>query len=189
MPSGHGPSPDPEDHLTLKKLKTSHSRESKSQTQILVQTSIPAQSNLNIPPILLQPIIPPAIPTVLFEVVNVEDSDEEQNFQSLQANIFNEISSLPNQTPNISTSNEAELSVQPTAEQPIMHTAEVQTESIIAEQTTDMLPEQQPAKQILEQPTPEQITIPSTSVPETSSSEQQTKTTTVEDLPCTPPDS
>ena len=75
-----------------------------------------------------------------------------------------------------------------------MYTADVQTELVDAEQITVVMPEQPPAEQVLEQPTSEQTTIPSATVPETFSSEQQTRPATtvedlpeIEDLPCTPP--
>ena len=87
LSSGQNPSPDPEDYLTLKKLKASYSQESKSQSHISVQTSTPAQTTVNIQPILSQPIniqpilsqsiTPLVIPTPFFEVVDIEDSDEE----------------------------------------------------------------------------------------------------------------
>ena len=150
LSGGPNPSPDPEDHLTLKKLKASHSHESKSQTQIPVQTSTPTQTTVNIPPILSQPTIPPVNPTPLFEVVHIEESDEEQDLQSLQTNIFNEISSPPNQTTTRLTLAEAELPIESTAEQPITLTADVQAEPIAAEHTTVMVPEQPLAEQIPE---------------------------------------
>ena len=109
LSGGQNPSPDPEDHLTLKKLKASHSHESKSQTQIPIQTSTSTQTTVNIPPILPQPTIPPVIPTPHFEVVNIEDSDEEWDLQSLQTNIFNKISSPLNQTTTRPTLAEAKL--------------------------------------------------------------------------------
>ena len=74
--------------------------------------------------------------------MNIEDSDEEQDLQSLQTNIFNEISSPPNQSTVKPIVSEAELPIQPTAEQSIMHTADMQTEPIIAEHATDVVPEQ-----------------------------------------------
>ena len=108
MSSGQNPSPDPDDHLTLKKLKASHSQESKSQSHISVQTLTPVQPNLNTQPIpsqsvntqpnLCQSTIPSTIPTSHLEVVDIEDSDEEQGLQGIQTNIFNEISSPPIQT-------------------------------------------------------------------------------------------
>ena len=73
--------------------------------------------------------------------MDIEDSDEEQGLQSLQTNIFNEISSPPNQTTIKSTLFEAEPLGQPTPEQPITHTTDVQSEQVIAGHTTAVMSE------------------------------------------------
>ena len=81
------PSPDTDDHLTLKRLKVLHSQVSNSHTQASVQTSKPIQPTIN-----TQPTMPSTILTLSPEVVDIKDSVEEQG---LQANIFNKISSPP----------------------------------------------------------------------------------------------
>ena len=79
LSSGHIPNPDTDDHLTLKRLKVLHSQESKSQSHTSVQTSTSAQSIVNTQlTILSQPTVPSTIPTPLPEVMDIEDSDEEQ---------------------------------------------------------------------------------------------------------------
>ena len=106
LSSGQNPSLVPKDHLTLKKLKASYSQEFKSQSHISIQTPTPAQTTVNIQPTTLsqsinkQPILSQSTTLVIYaslpEVVDIEDSNEKQGLQSLQANIFNEISSSLN---------------------------------------------------------------------------------------------
>ena len=55
-------------------------------------------------------------PTSLPEIVDIEDSDEEKGLQSLQANIFNEISSPPNQATTKPTLSGVGLPEQPITE-------------------------------------------------------------------------
>ena len=148
-------SPDIDDHLTLKRLKVLHSQESKSQT--LVQTSTLVQLSVIIQPILSQPITTQpilsqpintqpilsqsttlaAISTPLFEVVDIEEYDEEQGLQSLQTSIFNEISSPPNQATIIPTLPRAGPSEQLIAEQPIKDTSHAQPEQMVSEHIID----------------------------------------------------
>ena len=112
--------------MTLKRLKVLHSQEFKSQSHTSVQTLTLAQSTINTQPtILSHPTIPSAIPTPLPEVVDIEDSDEEQG---LQANIFNEISSPPTQATIKPTLSRARPLEQPIAEQLIKHTTDAQPE-------------------------------------------------------------
>ena len=84
--------------------------------------------------------------------MDIEDSDEEQGFQSLQASIYNKISSPPNQATVKPALSGARLPEQSTAEQPIMHTTDVQSEQIVAEHDTNVM---------LEQPTTEHTTTSS----------------------------
>ena len=74
--------------------------------------------------------------------MDIEDSNEEQGLQSLQANIFNEISSPPNQATVKLTLSRARPPEQPTVEQPIMLTTDMQSEHIIAEHDTNVMLEQ-----------------------------------------------
>ena len=69
LKSDFSPSPDEDGHLTIKKLKVQHS------AQTPIQSSRPTQ---------------PA--TFTPEIINIEDSDEEQ-LQGLKTNIFNKFSS------------------------------------------------------------------------------------------------
>ena len=96
LSSGRIPSPDPEDHLTLKKLKISHSQETTSQSIVQIPTQPILYQSVNIHSDIPQFTILSTIPTYLPEIVNVEDSDEDQGFQTLQANIFNKIISQRN---------------------------------------------------------------------------------------------
>ena len=73
--------------------------------------------------------------------MNIEDSDEEQSLQGLQANIFNEISSPPIQT-TTPTITKAGPSEQPTAELLMKPIADAQPEQMVAEHITNMVPEQ-----------------------------------------------
>ena len=76
------PSPDEDDHLTIKKLKVKHS----------FQTSIqPSQPQLA------------QIATSTPEIMNLDDSDEEQDLQGLKTSIFNKFPSLLPQTTTTST--------------------------------------------------------------------------------------
>ena len=87
LSSGHIPNPDPEDHLTLKKLKASHPQETTSQPQISVQTSTSIQPDVNTQSIPSQPVniqpnpsqftVPYITLTSIPEIVNIEDSNEE----------------------------------------------------------------------------------------------------------------
>ena len=191
LPSGHIPSPDPEDHLTLKKLKISHPQETTSQPRIIVQ--IPTQpilsQSVNINSNLPRFTIPSTIPTSLPDIVNIEDSDEDQGFQTLQTNIFSKIISPPKQATVRPSLSEAELPIQPTIKQLITHTTIVQLEQIIAEHTTNValeqpLTEQPIVEQNTEQSIAKQVTVSSATIPEPSSTKQQTgPATTIEDLP------
>ena len=130
MSSGHIPSLDSDDHLTLKKFKFLHFKESNSQAQSTVQTPQTMQPTVNTQSTTpSQSITHSTIPTPLPEVVDIEDSDEEQG---LQANICNEISSPPTQTTATPTLSKAGPSKQPNTEQPIKLSADVQPEQTIA---------------------------------------------------------
>ena len=70
LKSDLAPSPDKDDHLIIKKLKIQHS------TQTLIQPSKPSQHATSTP-----------------KIMNIENSDEEQDLQGLKTNIFNKFSS------------------------------------------------------------------------------------------------
>ena len=78
-------SPDEDGHLTIKKLKVQHS----TQTPIQPTQPQPAQTTTSIP-----------------EIMNLDDSDEEQDLQGLRTSIFNKFPSLLPQTITIPTLSE-----------------------------------------------------------------------------------
>ena len=122
------PSPDEDDHLTIKKLKVQHS----------IQTSIqPSQPQ------------PAQIATSTLEIMNLDDSDEEQDLQGLRTSIFNKFPSLLPQTTTTPT-----LSEQPELGQKQSESESriEQSKQSIVEQTIEQIdkPEHQNIEQVSE---------------------------------------
>ena len=137
--SAYPPSPDEDDHLTIKKLRTQHFQSSGPyapasltlvQPSRPVQLAIPAQLSISTP--------------FLATIVELEDSDEEQGLQGLRTNIFNKISSSV-QVLVTSTPARPKQSKQPAAEQITNQVAELvaaKQDSLSAEPHTCTLLEQ-----------------------------------------------
>ena len=129
------PSPEKDDDLTIKKLKVQHS----------IQTPI-------------QPSQPIQIATSTPEIMNLEDSDEEQDLQGLKTSIFNKFPSLFPQTTTIPTPSEQpelilkQLEQEPRLQQLKQPSAE-QTMKHVIEQTVEhaVRSEQQNIEQNIEQ--------------------------------------
>ena len=100
------PSPDEDDHLTIKRLKIKHS----------VQT-------------LLEPLQPSPTPLSTFtpEIMNLDNSNEEQDLHGLRTSIFNKFPSLLPQT----------ITILPSLVQPESESKIKQPEQSMAEQTIE----------------------------------------------------